>query len=69
MFNAPSAISSNIRSEYLDSPLADAPLELKPILAPKKSTSSLKASFVVFEVPVPISWLVMLATPFLSPSA
>ena len=68
-FNAPSAISSKTLPEYLDKELAEAPLELKLMLAPKKSTSSLKAVFEILVVPLPINVLVMSATPFLSPSA
>ena len=48
-----SAINSIIRSEYLDNELANPPLELKFMLAPRKSTSSLKSSLEIFFVPFP----------------
>jgi hypothetical protein len=41
-FKAPSAINSKTLPEYLDNELAEAPLALKLMLAPK-STSSLNA--------------------------
>ena len=68
-FNAPSAINSKTLDEYFDNVLAAAPLELKLILAPKKSTSSLKAVLEILVVPLPIRVLVISEMPFLSPSA
>ena len=68
-FNAPSAINSIILVEYFESPLAKAPFDPKLMLAPKKSISSLKASFEMVFVPFPIKLLVKSETPFLAPSA
>ncbi len=65
---AASAISSKIRSPYLDKPLAKALLDPKLKLAPRKSISSLNSSLEMDLVPLPNMAANMLDTPALSPS-
>ena len=66
---AASAINSKILGKYFDNELANALCEPKFIRAPKKSTSSLKASFVMVLEPFPKRLETKELTPALSPSA
>jgi hypothetical protein len=56
---APSAINSKTLPEYLDNELAEAPLALKLMLAPRNSPH---CCFEILVVPLPIMVLVMSAT-------
>ena len=66
---AASAMSSIILGKYLDKELAKALCEPKLILAPKKSTSSINASFEIVLEPLPKRLPVSVETPAFSPSS
>jgi hypothetical protein len=67
-FKAASAINSKTLGKYLESEFNRAPELEKDTLAPKKSISSLKASFDIFLEPVPNKLPAKLVVPAFSPS-